>query len=106
MASCARKERYCFGWRFAHPFALNSGAPIEYAHSILHVSDHIPQLLPRATRDPQTHIYVMIWSYPILRAIPAIHERNALREVLPQRVGKLPLISSIALSLIPHTHTI
>ncbi len=35
------------------------GAPIEYARSILHVSDHL-----------------------ILRAMPAIHEINALREVL------------------------
>ncbi len=35
-----------------------------------------------------THIYVMTWSFLILRTIPAIHEINALREVLWQPVGK------------------
>ncbi len=39
--------------------------------------------------------YVITWSYPILRTIPLIHERNALREVLPQRVGKFPLKSIV-----------
>ena len=39
----------------------------------------------------------MTWSYFILRAIPVIHERNALRYVLPQRVSKFPLKSIIAL---------
>ncbi len=52
------------------------GAPIEYVNNILHVSDHVP---------------------PALRAIPAIHETNALREVLWQRVGKYLLKSTIAL---------
>ncbi len=37
------------------------------------------------------------WSYLILRAIPAIHETNALREVLWQPVGKFLLKSTIAL---------
>ena len=49
------------------------GAPIEYPHSILHVSYHL------------------------LRAIPVIHEINALREVFGQRVGKFLLKSIIAL---------
>ncbi len=40
---------------------------IEYAHIILHVSDHLP-------------LYVMTRSYLILRAIPVIHEINALKE--------------------------
>ncbi len=33
-------------------------------------------------------MYVSGVVYPYLRAIPPIHERNAPREVLPQRVGK------------------
>ncbi len=41
-------------------------APIEYAHSILHVSDHLPQY-------------------------DAIHEINALREVFWQRGGQIPI---------------
>ncbi len=47
-----------FLWVSAHISSFNIGAPIEYAHSILHVS------------------------YLILRAIPAIHEIDVLREVL------------------------
>ena len=50
-------------------------------------------LLPRATWDPQTHIYVMTWSY----LIQAIHETKALREVLWQRMGKFLFKSTIAL---------
>ncbi len=38
-----------------------------------------------------------MWFYLILRAIPAIHETNALREVLWQRVGKFQLKSTTAL---------
>ncbi len=39
----------------------------------------------------------MTGSYLILRAIAAVHEINALREVFCQRVGKFRLISIIAL---------
>ena len=38
------------------------------------------------------------WSYLILRAIPAIHEINALREIFWQRMGKFLLKSIITLS--------
>ena len=41
--------------------------------------------------------YVMTWSHLILRPIPIIHETNALRGVLWQRVGKFLLKSTIAL---------
>ncbi len=40
------------------------------------------------------YIYMITWSYLILRVIPAIHETNALREVLWQRVGKFLLKST------------
>ncbi len=52
-----------------------------YTHSILHVTDDL---------------YVMTRSYLILRAVPEIHEINALREVLWQQVGKFLLKSIIA----------
>ncbi len=42
-------------------------------------------------------MWFLVWSYLILRAIWAIHEANALREVLWQRVGKFLLKSTIAL---------
>ncbi len=55
------------------------------------VSDHVPPyvaivlLLDSITTQnylgPRTHIYVMTWSYVILKSIQAIHEINALREV-------------------------
>ena len=55
------------------------------------VSDHIPpyvaivRLLDSITTQnylgQKTHIYVMTWSYVILKTIPAIHEINALREL-------------------------
>ena len=41
-------------------------------------------------------------SYPILRAIPSIHERNALREVLLQWMGKFLYQTSIALWDVPY----
>ena len=47
------------------------GAPSEYAHSVLHVGDQAPQ-----------YIAIACGFYLILRAIPAIHEINALGEVL------------------------
>ncbi len=68
-----------FQWVSAHISGFNIGAPTEYAHSILHVSDHLPP-------------YVMTW------AIPAIHEINALRVVLWQLLGKFLFKSIIALS--------
>ncbi len=46
---------------------------------------------------PKIDWYVMTWSYLILRSMPAIHEINALREVLGQRMGKFLLKSIIAL---------
>ncbi len=49
----------------AYIYGFNIGAPIDYAHSILHVGVHLSP-------------YV---------AIPAISERNAVREVLRQWVG-------------------
>ncbi len=42
----------------------------------------------------------MVFGYLILRAIPDIHEINALREVFLQRVGKFLLKSIIALCLL------
>ncbi len=67
--------------------------------NILHVSDHIPQYVAIAC------CYVMTLGYLMLRAIPGIHETNALREVLWQRVGKFLLESTITLSeWFPESH--
>ncbi len=54
-------------------------------------TEHIRELPSEQTT------YVMTWSYFILRAIPEIHELNALREVFGQRVGKFLLKSIITL---------
>ena len=72
-----------FPWISAQPLL----GPLLNLHTTLysHVSDHIPPCVAIA------------WSYLILRAIPAINETNAPREVLWQRVGKFLLKSTIAL---------
>ncbi len=94
------------------------GAPIEYASNILHVIDHIIFLAAHPLAYScskyssvaiifqllQWRHYGWIWQdkwchdfTSILRAIPAIHETNALREVLWHRMGKFLLKSTIAL---------
>ena len=49
------------------------------------------------TQHPTCQWSLTSWSYLILRAIPAIHEIYALREVFWQRVGKFLFKSIIAL---------
>ena len=49
-----------FQWVFAHISGFNIGAPIEYAHSILHVSDHLPQYVATANEHTKGILLVSI----------------------------------------------
>ncbi len=76
------KERWCFSHGHLPTF------PVFILETLLHMY---------TASYMSVIIYVMTWSYLIRRAIPAVNEINALKEVLWQQVGKFLLKSIIAL---------